>query len=31
VPPRVRQQTDIFHEELISTLADGDATLLAKA
>jgi hypothetical protein len=28
VPPDVRSQTDYFHQELISTLAGGDATLL---
>jgi len=32
VPPEVRQNTDYVHEELIRTLADGDASLLeAKA
>lgn len=32
VPPEVRQSTDYVHEELIRTLADGDASLLeAKA
>ena len=28
VPPGVRSQTDYFHQELIRTLAGGDATLL---
>ena len=28
VPPEVRHSTDYFHEELIRTLADGDAGLL---
>ena len=28
VPPEVRQSTDYVHEELIRTLADGDASLL---
>ena len=28
VPPEVRRSTDYFHEELIRTLADGDASLL---
>jgi hypothetical protein len=28
VPSPVRAQTDYFHEELVRTLADGDATLL---
>jgi len=28
VPPEVRQNTDYVHEELIRTLADGDASLL---
>jgi hypothetical protein len=28
VPPVVRSQTDYFHQELIRTLAGGDATLL---
>ncbi|MEO7135538.1 MAG: hypothetical protein ABI024_15120 [Vicinamibacterales bacterium] len=28
VPPGVRSQTDYFHQELIHTLAGGDATLL---
>ena len=28
VPPDVRSQTDYFHQELIRTLAGGDATLL---
>ena len=28
VPPGVRSETDYFHQELIRTLAGGDATLL---
>jgi len=28
VPPQVRQQTDYFHDELVRTLANGDAALL---
>jgi hypothetical protein len=28
VPPGVRSHTDYFHQELIRTLAGGDATLL---
>jgi hypothetical protein len=28
VPPQVRRQADYFHDELVRTLADGDATLL---
>ena len=28
VPPQVRQRADYFHDELVRTLADGDATLL---
>ena len=28
VPPHVRQRADYFHDELVRTLADGDATLL---
>ena len=28
VPPEIRQSTDYVHEELIRTLADGDASLL---
>jgi hypothetical protein len=28
VPPDVRQRVDYFHDELVRTLADGDATLL---
>lgn len=29
VPPPVRQHADYFHDELVRTLADGDASLLA--
>jgi hypothetical protein len=28
VPPAVRQRVDYFHDELVRTLADGDATIL---
>jgi len=28
VPPDVRQRADYFHDELVRTLADGDATML---
>jgi len=28
VPPQVRRQADYFHDELVRTLANGDATLL---
>jgi hypothetical protein len=28
VPPNIRQQADHFHDELVRTLADGDASLL---
>jgi hypothetical protein len=28
VPPQVRQRADYFHDELVRTLANGDATLL---
>jgi len=28
VPPQVRQRADFFHDELVQTLANGDATLL---
>jgi hypothetical protein len=28
VPPQVRERGDYFHDELVRTLADGDATLL---
>jgi hypothetical protein len=28
VPPDVRQRVDYFHDELVRTLADGDATIL---
>jgi hypothetical protein len=28
VPPQVRKRADYFHDELVRTLADGDATLL---
>ena len=28
VPPEVRQRADFFHDELVRTLADGDASLL---
>jgi flagellar biosynthesis/type III secretory pathway protein FliH len=28
VPPQVRKRTDYFHDELVRTLANGDATLL---
>ncbi len=28
VPPTIRQQADHFHDELVRTLANGDATLL---
>jgi hypothetical protein len=28
VPPEVRQRADFFHDELVRTLANGDATLL---
>jgi hypothetical protein len=28
VPPHIRQRADHFHDELVRTLADGDATLL---
>ncbi len=29
VPPRVRQRSDYFHDELVRTLANGDSRLLA--
>jgi hypothetical protein len=28
VPPHVRERADYFHDELVRTLADGDAGLL---
>jgi len=28
VPPNIRRQADHFHDELVRTLADGDASLL---
>jgi hypothetical protein len=28
VPPHVPQRADLFHDELVRTLADGDASLL---
>ena len=28
VPPHVRQRADYFHDELVRTLANGDASLL---
>ena len=28
VPPQVRERADYFHDELVRTLANGDATLL---
>jgi hypothetical protein len=28
VPPEVRQRSDLFHDELVRTLANGDASLL---